>query len=179
MFGEHETFKAIPDFPEYEVSDHGRVRRCGGRVLRGYTDDGGYRSVYLQGRSLAVHRLVLTAFVGPCPPGMETRHLSGDPGDNRLVNLRWGTPAENNLDTVRHGRHEKANRTHCPRGHELAGGNLVEAQRRRGRRSCLACDKARNWHYHRGLLPDLSSAEFKAMADGHYIESVERAPARV
>lgn len=157
-----------------EVSDRGRVRDHRG-LLRGSVDRKGYRLVFVQGRSLRVHRLVLTVFVGPCPPGMQTRHLDGDPGNNHLGNLRWGTPAENNRDTLRHGRHEKANRTHCPQGHLLAGENLVDAQRRRGRRSCLACDKARNWHYDRGLLPDLSSSEFKAMSDGHYVESVGRA----
>ena len=50
-----------------------------------------------------VHRLVLEAFVGPCPEGQECRHLNGDPGDNRLENLVWGSPLENSLDMVKHG----------------------------------------------------------------------------
>ncbi len=49
------------------------------------------------------HRLVLTAFRGPCPEGMVTRHLNGVRTDNRLVNLAWGTPCENEADKVRHG----------------------------------------------------------------------------
>lgn len=50
-----------------------------------------------------VHRLVLEAFVGPCPEGMECRHLNGNPADNRLENLRWGTHADNMQDRVVHG----------------------------------------------------------------------------
>lgn len=52
---------------------------------------------------ITVHRLILEAFVGPCPPGLECRHLNGKAGDNRLENLAWGTKAENQQDKVRHG----------------------------------------------------------------------------
>jgi hypothetical protein len=57
-----------------------------------------------QSISWAVHLMVLTAFVGPCPEGMECRHLNGDPGDARLSNLKWGTWRQNHEDKVRHGR---------------------------------------------------------------------------
>lgn len=50
-----------------------------------------------------VHRMVLETFVGPCPPGCEARHLNGNPSDNRLENLRWGSPHENFWDSVEHG----------------------------------------------------------------------------
>lgn len=51
-----------------------------------------------------VHRLVLETFVGLRPKGCEARHLNGDPADNRLRNLCWGTRAENYVDRVKHGR---------------------------------------------------------------------------
>lgn len=67
-----------------------------------------YRTV--SGRSEAgrivqryVHRLVLEAFVGPCPSGMQCRHLDGNPGNNRLDNLEWSTPRVNNDDKLTHG----------------------------------------------------------------------------
>lgn len=50
-----------------------------------------------------LHRAVLEMHVGPCPTGMECRHLNGDSLDNRLGNLAWGTPSENSKDAIRHG----------------------------------------------------------------------------
>jgi hypothetical protein len=51
-----------------------------------------------------VHRLVLEAFVGPCPLGMEACHYPDrDPTNNHVENLRWDTPSANQLDAVRHG----------------------------------------------------------------------------
>jgi len=87
----------------YEVSDQGRVRLISGEVSTGRAVDAkGYRCMVLRGpdgrRSVRVHRLVLEAFVGPCPEGMQTRHGPGGPSDNRLVNLSWGTKRENNYD---------------------------------------------------------------------------------
>lgn len=105
----------------YEVSDRGRVmtftrgrRGRHPRILRGTKNKGGYWIVALSenrtkgGRceSHFVHRLVLTAFVGARPPGCLTRHLDGNPSNNRLDNLLWGTHAENHLDSVEHGTFE-------------------------------------------------------------------------
>lgn len=104
----------------YEVSDLGQVRsikrengvgcRKTGGVLHSYERKrgAGYQCVVLcrygERRRKLVHRLVLEAFVGPCPGGMQTRHLNGDSGDNRLANLTWGTSKENIEDRRRHGR---------------------------------------------------------------------------
>ena len=54
-------------------------------------------------RLINVHRLVLLAFVGPCPPGMECRHLDGCRTNNVLTNICWGTKEENHEDRRRHG----------------------------------------------------------------------------
>jgi hypothetical protein len=67
----------------------------------------GYPMVQLSrcGEAVArnVHTLVLTAFVGPRPDGMECRHLNGVRADARLENLAWGTKAENMADKSDHG----------------------------------------------------------------------------
>jgi hypothetical protein len=52
-----------------------------------------------------LHRLVLEAFVGPCPPGCVGCHANDDPSDNRLENLRWDTHKANSADAVRNGRY--------------------------------------------------------------------------
>lgn len=50
-----------------------------------------------------VHRLVLEAFIGPCPQGLVCCHNDGDPRNNRIENLRWDTPKANSDDALRHG----------------------------------------------------------------------------
>ena len=50
-----------------------------------------------------IHRLVLEAFVGPCPEGMECRHKDDDKSNNRLDNLSWGTRMENAADRIANG----------------------------------------------------------------------------
>lgn len=57
-----------------------------------------------------VHRLVLMAFVGECPSGMIACHNNGDHADNRLDNLRWGTPKSNEADKLAHGTHNRGER---------------------------------------------------------------------
>lgn len=69
--------------------------------------------------SRKVHRLVLEAFVGPCPEGMEGCHGPNGTLDNRLVSLRWDTRSSNIRDQVESGTHYSHGRTktHCPLNH--------------------------------------------------------------
>lgn len=148
----------------YEVSNDGRARSLdryringkGGQVLwRG-------REIkpYFQRRSGHVlfnlwrnsrqtkkqaHRLVLEAFVGPAPDGHECCHLDGDPKNNRIENLYWGTRSENTIDSVSHGTHSHARKTHCKQGHPLSGDNLKPNSR--GVRICRQCQADSNRKY--------------------------------
>jgi hypothetical protein len=71
----------------------------------------GYQQIKLgRSRQTKVHILVLEAFVGPRPDGMVCRHLDGNPQNNRLSNLRWGTPEENYADRRLHGTHNTGSR---------------------------------------------------------------------
>lgn len=54
-------------------------------------------------RLFGVHALVLTAFNGACPEGHEGCHGDGNPTNNRLDNLRWGTRASNMAERTSHG----------------------------------------------------------------------------
>lgn len=105
-----EEWRDIEGFPDYQVSNLGRIRshKTGKwHFLKLRVRDGGYKQVYLyrDGKSSTkrVHRLVLEAFVGPCPPGMETCHGDGNPSNNHLSNLRWDTHSSNIQDAMRHG----------------------------------------------------------------------------
>lgn len=118
-----ETWKEIPGFPGYEVSDQGRVRSFKGRAPGGYKAVGwelketpqrmlkpssnrGYLRVGLtvNGQTVCIllHKLVLTVFVGPCPPGMEGCHNDGNRANNFLTNLRWDTKINNWKDRYKH-----------------------------------------------------------------------------
>ena len=121
-----EIFKPIPGFPAYEVSDQGKVRSYWRqirlpkgygsrtildsfpqRILKPILNDDGYHVVSLhEGGKMSrwlIHRLVLIAFIGPCPPGMEACHEDGNCTRNYLSNLRWDTDKANALDRIRHG----------------------------------------------------------------------------
>lgn len=81
--------------------------RWKGGWLKPKVGTGGYLwvSLYQRGRCklCSIHRLVLIAFVGPCPDGMEARHKNGVRSDNKLENLCWSTHAENMGDKTKHG----------------------------------------------------------------------------
>jgi hypothetical protein len=64
-----------------------------------------------QRHAFGVHCLVLEAFVGPCPPGMEGCHNDGDPENNDFRNLRWDTHAANMADAERHGTRVRGSRS--------------------------------------------------------------------
>lgn len=101
----------------YQVSNLGKVKRITGgpsiqtdRILKQFLRDRN-RKKYLcvslsrkdkKPKKRQTHRLVLEAFVGQCPLGMECRHLDGNEHNNELNNLRWGTSQENAEDTVLH-----------------------------------------------------------------------------
>ena len=92
----------------------GRERFYRGRTLRQSNGSHGYPMVNLcrggSCRAALVHRLVLESFVGPCPDGMECRHIDGNRLNPRLANLAWGTSAENSADTRRHGWDQRGQR---------------------------------------------------------------------
>lgn len=117
-----EEWRTAPGYDDYEVSNLGRVRsrdrvrtsrwganrKLPGRILLGTSDAYGRRFVCLRWRTnsprrVAVHRIVLAAFVGPCPQGMEGCHNDGDASNNHLDNLRYDTHQANVDDRHRHG----------------------------------------------------------------------------
>ena len=119
-----EEWRDIPGYEgRYQASNQGRVRsvdhyvKCGpggrgarlvrGRILRpaGQRKDP-HLSVTLGHKAAGscVHSLVALTFLGPRPEGYDVRHLDGDPLNNRVENLVYGTRTENILDVYRTGR---------------------------------------------------------------------------
>ena len=108
-------YREIPGFEGYRAGTDGSIWSClktgpaknrdfkEWKQLQPYKRSCGRLFLKLQGKHRAVHRLVLEAFCGKCPEGMETLHSNDDPTDNRLENLRWGTRSDNYKDRVLHG----------------------------------------------------------------------------
>lgn len=109
--------KTIPKFPDYLISSTGIIFSIAERANRGRPKkpvvkslwkSRGYFAVDLQFKGIHykryVHRLILETFVGPCPIGYQCRHLDGNPLNNNLKNLKWGTRSENQMDRLLNGR---------------------------------------------------------------------------
>jgi NUMOD4 motif/HNH endonuclease len=110
-----EEWKPVPGYEGlYEVSDHGRVRSLprpyspGLTYLKPSKRDPYYHSFSLTREAITkkfrAHELVMIAFnPKPTQGKLEIRHLDGDPLNNRLSNLGWGSPSENKEDRKAHG----------------------------------------------------------------------------
>ena len=134
----------------YEVSRRGEVRSVrrrgtAGGLLRQWINVKGYPSVKLSkgGHEVTerVHALIAQAFLGPRPVGQQVRHLDGVKTNCAVANLHYGTSSENRLDSVGHGSHNNARKTHCPRDHEYTPENTYINPR--GSRECRECRRQR------------------------------------
>lgn len=144
----------------YEVSDHGRVRGLDrvlarkngtvhtekGRIRKQAKLKRGYRNVSLSRpgqpmRTALVHQLVLLAFVGPAPEGMESLHADDDPSNNHLSNLSYGTHTDNMRGCAERRRNNYGRRDSCSNGHDFTPENTFD--RSNGGRGCHTC--MRKW----------------------------------
>lgn len=119
------------------TTSNGRARRVRGCILLA-NPTGGHPAVALcrDGRShtYTVSRLVLEAFVGPCPGGKVARHFPDtDPHNNRLDNLIYGPRGK--------GDPTLPDLQRRPEGHPF---NLVNTRLRPdGRKYCVLCERRR------------------------------------
>lgn len=165
-----EKWLAVPGKEgRYEVSDYGQVLsleregrnrhgvcRIPSKVLTPFltgTKPYQYLTVRLYDgsngyRNHRVHQLVLQAFVGPQPEGLLALHRNGDYTDNRLENLRYGTPSENTQDSKAHGTHFNSAKTHCKSGHEFTPENTYTYQKSGYEcRACRTCARENQRRY--------------------------------
>jgi hypothetical protein len=125
-----ETWKPIPEAPQYYVSDFGNVKRMeefpGSYGRNQFVDrvkkqiPGGFKNKYLRVKlrigpknvvDRYVHVLVLEAFRGKRPSSIhQASHMNGDTKDNRLTNLKWMRVQENNKMKILHGTSGKGQR---------------------------------------------------------------------
>ena len=102
----------------YEVSSEGEVRSLArkGRkrqiFLKPFNNTQGYLQVVLtkggKRDQPRVHRLVMQAFVGPCPENMEVNHIDEDKTNNCISNLEYVTHKQNLNHATRNARVARA-----------------------------------------------------------------------
>ena len=113
----------LTENPRYAVSDTGEIWMRRGRkpdAKSRFWDEwiqhkqqqhpSGHLYVGCGNSTRQVHRLVLCAFGGIPLPGQECRHLDGDPTNNNISNLCWGSRAQNCDDKKRHGTDNRGDR---------------------------------------------------------------------
>lgn len=97
-----EIWKTIEDFPNYEVSNQGRVRnKKTGRILKHGDNGRGYKFVVLyENKSIEqhnkyIHHLVAEAFLGERPASCDINHKDGNKNNNQLDNLEYCSRSAN------------------------------------------------------------------------------------
>lgn len=141
LYGQYdniEIWKRHPRYPHYDVSSFGRVRR----LSRNITRDGimspakcGKRREYWFVRPCEngikhheyIHHMVLETFTDCRPNNAEAMHLDGNPNNNRLNNLLWGTHIDNERHKVRHGTRLQGSSIH---GSKLTANDIRDIRRR-------------------------------------------------
>lgn len=104
-----EYWKWIKGFEgRYEISTEGRVmsfwRDPDGHILKPAKNKSGHWQCYIGGKTQRIHRLVLEHFGGKQPTSLhECCHIDGNPDNNHISNLRWGTRQDNINDRAKHG----------------------------------------------------------------------------
>lgn len=80
------------------VRSNGRPQKIKERILKSSCDVWGYPTVRVDGKTIKVHRAVALAFLGDRPESCEIRHMDGDPKNNNVRNLKYGSHSQNVLD---------------------------------------------------------------------------------
>lgn len=128
-----EQWKVIKDFPDYAVSDRGRVKRITknrihnmGKIMKQYKDKAGYMhisfSVNKKMTTFQIHRLVLIHFKSDCPKKHECNHKDGNKSNNNIENLEWVTRSKNQKHKYEILKH------HIKKGEEKCNHKLFEWQ---------------------------------------------------
>lgn len=103
-----EVWKWIPGFEnQYQASNYGniksfKVNKTNGSIMQGNTLKDGRKRVNLNGKKYLVHRLILLTFnpEGPNKEKCLVLHKDGNPSNNSLSNLQWGSYKDNANDEL-------------------------------------------------------------------------------
>lgn len=98
-----EEYKTILDYPDYEISNLGNVRRNGKILKSRQNKNTGYSYIDLrkEGKRTTcyIHRLVALTFLPKIEDKEYIDHIDRNKNNNNLNNLRWVSRSENNRNT--------------------------------------------------------------------------------
>lgn len=109
----NEIWKVVEDYPDYMISDFGRVKKLNYRksgkdkILKPLKDRYGYLTVNLyknkKMKHRTIHRLVAQAFIPNPDEKPQVNHIDGDKQNNNRLNLEWVTGSENQQHALNNG----------------------------------------------------------------------------
>ncbi len=119
IFRLNERWKKIKEYPNYAISDWGRVKRIAkdnngqdrnakiGKILKSAIVTGGYKQIGLfadgERKGFLIHKLVAHYFIGSCPKEKELNHKDADKENNYYGNLEYITHSENMKHAAKNG----------------------------------------------------------------------------
>ncbi len=114
-----EIFRDVFDFPNYEISNTGKLRnKSSNKFIKGKFDKDGYIEVSVRHkegdinskrRFFRLHRLVALAFIPNPDDKPLVDHKDGNKTNNNVDNLRWATNSENNYNSKKYSINTKTN----------------------------------------------------------------------
>lgn len=117
----NEIWESIKDYPNYKISNYGKVFSLNKNRLLKTRDNGNgylYVDLYCKNKSkrFYIHRLVASFFIPNLENKKEVNHIDGNKYNNCSSNLEWCTSSENNKHAWKTGlktsteKHKKAGR---------------------------------------------------------------------
>lgn len=126
----------------------------------------GYGKYHIKRVGFATHRIAWVLAHGPIPDGLCVCHRCDNPPCLNEDHLFLGTMADNHADMRAKGRGKGQGVTHCPKGHLLAGDNLMKAGRRKTLcRACWGPYQAAWREAHKAERPSYNKAYYAAHRD--------------
>ena len=108
FYGEIEKWGVHNEFPNYSISSWGRILNKYGKEIKHLVQNKDLSVVVdlYNGKGVKhrrnVGKIVCEVFKGKCPDKLEVRHLDGNPFNNNIQNLEFGTSKQNSEDAIKH-----------------------------------------------------------------------------
>jgi hypothetical protein len=120
--------------------------------VTGFHNADGYANAYHRKWGDFPHRVLMIILHGPIAEGLMVCHRCGNHGCVNPDHLYIGTMKENARDTVNHGRHLEANKTHCIHGHPFDEANTYVCKK--GKRHCIECQRKAQRERYQRMTPE-------------------------